>query len=43
MERRVSHLIINRLGKEGVVNLPPILLENPRLFDQDLTVERGRQ
>ena len=43
MERRVSHLSINRLEKEGAVIFPPLLIVNFEPFDHDLIVERGKQ
>ena len=42
MERRVSHLSINRLEK-GAVIFPPLLIVNSELFDHDLIIERGKQ
>ena len=43
MERRVSHLSLNRLEKGGAAIFPPFLLANFKLFDQDLIVEHGKQ
>ena len=42
MERRVSHLSINRLEK-GAVIFPPLLIVNSEPFDHDLIIERGKQ